>query len=100
MQRPCDGHQRRDYRTARLFTLRKTRKATPDMLKDVDVLVYDIQDIGCRSFTYISTMGLAMEAAAENGKEFIVLDRPNPVGGLKIEGNLVEDDCHFFCKPV
>lgn len=74
----------------------KTRKATPEMLKDVDVLVYDIQDIGCRSFTYISTMGLAMEAAAENGKELIVLDRPNPVGGLKIEGNLVEDDCISF----
>ena len=73
-----------------------TRKATPEMLKDVDVLVYDIQDIGCRSFTYISTMGLAMEAAAENGKEFIVLDRPNPVGGLKVEGNLVEDDCISF----
>ena len=66
------------------------------MLKDIDVLVYDIQDIGCRSFTYISTMGLAMEAAAENSKEFIVLDRPNPVGGLKIEGNLVEDDCISF----
>lgn len=74
----------------------RTRKATPKMLKDVDVLVYDIQDIGCRSFTYISTMGLAMEAAAENGKEFVVLDRPNPLGGLKIEGNLVEDDCVSF----
>ena len=74
----------------------KTRKATPEMLKDVDVLVYDIQDNGCRSFTYISTMGLAMEAAAENGKEFIVLDRPNPLGGLKVEGNLVEDDCVSF----
>ena len=74
----------------------KTRKATPDMLKDIDVLVYDIQDIGCRSFTYISTMGLAMEAAAENGKEFIVLDRPNPLGGLKIEGNLTEEDCTSF----
>ena len=69
----------------------KTRKPTPEMLKDIDVLVYDIQDIGCRSFTYISTMGVAMEAAAENGKEFIVLDRPNPVGGLKVEGNLTED---------
>ncbi|WP_455592510.1 exo-beta-N-acetylmuramidase NamZ family protein [Bacteroides sp.] len=69
----------------------KTRKPTPEMLKDIDVLVYDIQDIGCRSFTYISTMGVAMEAAAENGKEFIVLDRPNPLGGLKIEGNLAED---------
>lgn len=74
----------------------KTRKATPEMLKDIDVLVYDIQDIGCRSFTYISSMGLAMEAAAENGKEFIVLDRPNPLGGLKIEGNLTEDDCISF----
>ena len=69
----------------------QTRKPTPEMLKDIDVLVYDIQDIGCRSFTYISTMGVAMEAAAENGKEFIVLDRPNPVGGEKIEGNLAED---------
>lgn len=69
----------------------KTRKPTPEMLKDIDVLVYDIQDIGCRSYTYISTMGVAMEAAAENGKEFVVLDRPNPLGGLKIEGNLVED---------
>lgn len=69
----------------------KTRKATPEMLKGIDVLVYDIQDIGCRSFTYISTMGLAMEAAAENNIEFIVLDRPNPLGGLKIEGNLAED---------
>ncbi|MGE0021642.1 MAG: exo-beta-N-acetylmuramidase NamZ domain-containing protein [Draconibacterium sp.] len=69
----------------------KTRKATPEMLKDIDVLVYDIQDIGCRSYTYISTMGLAMEAAAENNIEFVVLDRPNAVGGLKIEGNLAED---------
>lgn len=74
----------------------KTRKPTPEMLKDIDVLVYDIQDIGCRSFTYISTMGVAMEAAAENDKEFIVLDRPNPLGGDKIEGNLVEDDCISF----
>lgn len=74
----------------------KTRKATPEMLKDVDVLVYDIQDNGCRSFTYISSMGLAMEAAAENGKEFVVLDRPNPLTGNKIEGNLTEDDCISF----
>jgi len=69
----------------------KTRKATPHMLKGIDVLVYDIQDIGCRSFTFISTMGLAMEAAAENNIEFIVLDRPNPLGGEKIEGNNTED---------
>ena len=69
----------------------KTRKATPEMLRGVDVLVYDIQDIGCRSYTFISTMGLAMEAAAENNIEFVVLDRPNPLGGLKVEGNLTED---------
>ena len=69
----------------------KTRKPTAEMLKGIDVLVYDIQDNGCRSFTYISSMGLAMEAAAENNIEFIVLDRPNPLGGLKIEGNITED---------
>ena len=74
----------------------KTRKATAEMLKDIDVLVYDIQDIGSRSFTYISSMGLAMETAAENGKEFIVLDRPNPLGGEKVEGCLTEDDCVSF----
>jgi len=67
-----------------------TRKPTPEMLKGIDVLVYDIQDNGCRSFTYISTMGLAMEAAGEQGIEFVVLDRPNPLGGKKIEGNLTE----------
>jgi len=74
----------------------KTQKPTPEMLEDIDVLVYDIQDIGCRSYTYISTLGLAMEAAAENNKEFIVLDRPNPLGGLRIEGNIVEDNFISF----
>ncbi len=74
----------------------KTRKPTPEMLKDIDVLVYDIQDIGCRSYTYISTMGVSMRAAAENNTEFVVLDRPNPLGGLKIEGNAVEDGYFSF----
>lgn len=69
----------------------KTKKPTPEMLKNIDVLVYDIQDIGCRSYTFISTLGLAMEAAAENNIPFVVLDRPNPLSGNKIEGNLVED---------
>jgi len=68
----------------------KTRKPTKEMLKGIDILVYDIQDIGSRSYTFISTMGLAMEAAAENNIEFIVLDRPNPLGGNRIEGPLVE----------
>lgn len=74
----------------------KTRKPSPEMLQGVDVLIYDIQDIGCRSFTYISTMGLAMEAAAENGVSFLVLDRPNPIGGLKVEGGLVDDEFISF----
>lgn len=73
-----------------------TYKPTPEMLKDVDVLIYDIQDNGCRSFTFISTMGAAMEACAEQGKKFMVLDRPNPIGGDKIEGNIVEGSCFSF----
>jgi len=64
----------------------KTRKPTPEMLKDVDVLIYDIQDIGSRAYTYIYTMALGMEAAAETDRPFIVLDRPNPLGGNLIEG--------------
>ncbi len=64
----------------------KTRKPTPAMLEGIDVLVYDIQDIGSRSYTFISTLGLIMEAAAENNIEVVVLDRPNPLGGIKMEG--------------
>ncbi|MBI5474860.1 MAG: DUF1343 domain-containing protein [Ignavibacteriae bacterium] len=77
----------------------KTRKPTAEMLRGIDALVYDIQDIGCRSYTYISTMGLAMEAAAENNIECIVLDRPNPLGGIKIEGNIVEAGYESFVSP-
>ncbi|MFW5759266.1 MAG: exo-beta-N-acetylmuramidase NamZ domain-containing protein [Bacteroidota bacterium] len=73
-----------------------TRKPTPEMLEDIDILIYDIQDIGSRSYTYISTMGLAMEAAAENDIEFMVLDRPNPLGGYKFEGPLVEKEFESF----
>lgn len=73
-----------------------TRKPNPEMLKDVDVLVFDIQDIGSRSYTYISTMGLMMEAAVENSKEVIILDRPNPLGGERVEGNIVEDGYFSF----
>ncbi|MCK4990364.1 MAG: DUF1343 domain-containing protein [Bacteroidales bacterium] len=72
------------------------RKPSKESLAYVDVLVYDIQDIGVRSYTYISTMGLVMEAAAEMDKEVIVLDRPNPLGGVRIEGPLVEDGFHSF----
>ena len=64
----------------------ETRKPTPEQLKDLDALVYDIQDIGCRFYTYPSTMGLAIEAAAENGKQIFVLDRVNPITGTMIDG--------------
>lgn len=73
-----------------------TRKPTSEMLKDIDVLVFDIQDIGSRSYTYISTMGLLMEAASENNKEIVILDRPNPLGGNRVEGNVVEDGYFSF----
>ena len=63
-----------------------TRKPTPEMLRGIDVLIYDLQDIGARSYTYISTLGLVMQAAQEMGIEVYVLDRPNPLGGLRIEG--------------
>ncbi|MEI6562166.1 MAG: DUF1343 domain-containing protein [Verrucomicrobiota bacterium] len=66
------------------------RKPTPAMLKGLDVLVYDMQDIGSRSYTYISTMAKCMEAAGEAGIPFVVLDRPNPLGGLRVEGPPME----------
>ena len=74
----------------------KNRKPGPETLRDVDVIVYDIQDIGVRSYTYISTMGLVMEAAAEQGKEVVILDRPNPLGGKRVEGPLVEEGYSSF----
>ncbi len=77
-----------------------TRKPTKEMLEGVDLLVYDIQDIGCRSYTYISTLYLAMQAAAENNIGFVVLDRPNPLGGLKVEGNLVEEGFFSFVSQL
>lgn len=73
-----------------------TRKPTPAMLRGIDVLVYDMQDIGSRSYTYISTMVKCMEAAGENGIEFMVLDRPNPIGGLRVEGPPIEQQWMSF----
>ena len=66
----------------------RTRKPTREMLRGVDALVFDIQDIGSRSYTYISTLGYCMEAAADADIPIFVLDRPNPLGGNRIEGNL------------
>ncbi len=74
----------------------KNRKPAPESMQDVDVIVYDIQDIGVRSYTFISTMGLVMEAAAELGKEVVILDRPNPLGGRRVEGPLVEEGYASF----
>jgi uncharacterized protein YbbC (DUF1343 family) len=73
-----------------------TRKPTAEMLKGIDVMVYDIQDVGVRSYTFISTLGLVMEACAPLGIEVVVLDRPNPLGGNKIEGCYVEQPFNSF----
>ena len=80
----------------------KIQKPTREMLRDVDVLLYDIQDVGARFYTYISTMKLCMEAAAERGIPFVVLDRPNPLGGDLMDGPLLEDSLRSFvgCAPI
>ncbi len=77
-----------------------TRKPTPQMLAGIDMLVFDLQDIGCRSYTYISTMIVAMQACAENGKEFTVLDRPNPLGGARVEGPPVSGAWKSFVSQI
>lgn len=68
----------------------RTRKPTPEMLQNIDVLVYDIQDIGSRAYTYIYTMALGMQAAAEKDIPFVVLDRPNPLGADLVEGPVLD----------
>lgn len=80
-----------------IYSLYGEHKApTPEMLREVDVLVFDIQDIGCRFYTYISTLGLAMEAAAQHGLRVVVLDRVNPVNGVAVEGSLTEPGLRSF----
>lgn len=74
----------------------ETRKPTAEMLKDVDTLVFDIQDIGCRFYTYVSTMGNCLEAAAELKKAFVVLDRPNPIGGVAMAGPVLDAGSESF----
>ena len=73
-----------------------TREPSAEMLRGVDVMVYDIQDVGVRCYTFISTLGLVMRACAKAGIEVLVLDRPNPLGGNKVEGNVVEDGFYSF----
>jgi uncharacterized protein YbbC (DUF1343 family) len=73
-----------------------TRKPTPEMLRGIDVLVFDMQDIGVRCYTYVSTMAKCMEACGEQNIPFVVLDRPNPLGGLRVEGPGMEEKWRSF----
>jgi len=74
----------------------ETQAPTAEMLKDVEVLLYDIQDVGVRFYTYISTMFLSMKAATEQGIPFIVLDRPNPIDGSRVEGPVLQPGYESF----
>lgn len=76
-----------------------TKKPTPEMLKGLDTLVFDMQDVGVRFYTYIATMQLAMQAAKEADLEFVVLDRPNPLGGVAVEGNILQKPFRSFTGP-
>ncbi|MEO0588444.1 MAG: DUF1343 domain-containing protein, partial [Planctomycetota bacterium] len=92
----------RDRRTGiKMYSLYgDTRKPTPEMLAEVDVLLVDLQDIGARSYTYISTMALAVEACIEQGKAIVILDRPNPLGGERVEGGMVHDQFRSFVSQL
>ena len=72
------------------------QKPTPEMLNAIDVLVFDMQDVGARFYTYLTTMGLAMEASGQRKIPFMVLDRPNPAGGAVIEGQVLDSHIHHF----
>lgn len=73
-----------------------TQRPTSEMFNAVDVMVFDIQDVGTRFYTYLTTMGMAMEAAAKRGIEFMVLDRPNPLGGAIVEGLILDPKIRHF----
>jgi len=87
-----------DARTGlKVFSLYgKTRKPTDEMLQGVDTLVFDVQDIGCRFYTYIATMRNGLEAAAERELKFVVLDRPNPIGGVAMAGPVLASERRDF----
>ena len=81
----------------RVFSLYgATRQPTAEQLALIDTLVFDIQDIGTRFYTYVSTMGLAMQTAAQHQKRFVVLDRPNPINGVDVEGPVLDDGLQSF----
>ena len=75
------------------------RKPAPSMLQGIDVMVVDLQDVGVRSYTYVACMKLTMEACFENGKAVIVLDRPNPLGGVKVDGPMLEKVWESYVGP-
>ncbi len=74
----------------------KTRKPTPEMLDEIDLLLIDLQDMGTRVYTFIYTMAYCMMAARDADKKVVVLDRPNPIGGVQVEGNLLKQECASF----
>jgi len=94
----ADGQEVKSYRDPHtgipVYSLYgPTKKPTPEMLADIDVLLFDIQDLGARFYTYLYTMSYCLQACAENHKKFVILDRPNPVSGTAVEGNIL--DTHF-----
>ena len=91
------GHGKDDATGLPIWSLYgETRKPTKEMLQGVDTVVFDIQDIGCRFYTYVSTMGNCMEACAENGLRFVVLDRPNPIDGVTMGGPILDAGAESF----
>ena len=83
-----------------VFSLYGTnRKPTPEMLNHVDMLIFDMQDVGARFYTYIATLGLVMEAASESGIPIWILDRPNPLGGNYVSGWMLDEQFQSFVGP-
>ncbi|NNK99272.1 MAG: DUF1343 domain-containing protein, partial [Xanthomonadales bacterium] len=94
---PLIGNSEDPLTGIRVFSLYgSARIPTPDMLAGIDTLVFDIQDIGTRFYTYISTMGYAMQAAADNRIPFVVLDRPNPINGVTVSGPMLDEGRQSF----
>jgi uncharacterized protein YbbC (DUF1343 family) len=73
-----------------------SRSPSPDMLDRIDMLIIDLQDVGTRVYTFITTMAYCLQAAAQRGTKIVMLDRPNPIGGEQVEGNLLREDCRSF----
>ena len=84
------GHARDEIRRVPIYSLySETREPTADMLRGLDVLVIDLQDVGTRIYTYVHTMANCLRAARKHGLKAIVCDRPNPIGGIAVEGPML-----------